>query len=114
MAAHKNVHHKYSTFLLELLRRGGVPDREFLNYVIGVYGTANIVWGSDFGNTPGDLAAFAKRALDSAANLTLAQKRAIFYGNAKRLFVSGGPRRARAALMSGTHRRRGSGTRERG
>src|SRR3546814_20875294 len=31
LAAHRNVHHKYTTFLLEVLRRGGVPDKEFLN-----------------------------------------------------------------------------------
>ena len=86
LAAHRNVHHKYTTFLLEVLRRGGVPDRDFLNYAIGAYGAERVVWGSDFGNTPGELAAFAKRALDSAEDLTPAQKQAVFYGNGKALF----------------------------
>lgn len=91
LAGRRNVHHKYTTFLLEVLRRGGVPDKEFLNYAISVYGADRVIWGSDFGNTPGDLDECVKRALDSAEDLTLGQKKAIFYDNAKALFVRGRP-----------------------
>src|SRR3546814_19256535 len=65
LAAHRNVHHKYTAFLLDVLRRGGVPAKEFLNYTIGIYGADQIIWGSDFGKTPGKRGDFAKRALDS-------------------------------------------------
>ncbi len=66
--------------------------------MIGVYGADHIVWGSDFGNTPGDNGQnnsaedgeCVKRALDSAEGLSIAQKKAIFYSNAKTLFVQGG------------------------
>src|SRR3546814_18230814 len=94
LAAHRNVHHKYTTFLLEVLQRGGVPDKEFLNYTIGIYGADRILWGSAFGNTPGEFGDFAKRALDSAENLTLAQKKAISYITAHRMFVPDGVRKS--------------------
>src|SRR3546814_20708121 len=42
LAAHRNVHHKSTTFLLEVLRHGGVPDTECLNYTNGRYGSHRI------------------------------------------------------------------------
>lgn len=91
LADHRNVHHKYSTFLLEVLRRGGVPDKDFLNFAVATYGADRVVWGSDFGNTPGDFGAFVQRALDSAEDLSQAQKQAIFYENGMNLFARRAP-----------------------
>lgn len=91
LAEHRNVHHKYTTFLLEVLRRGGVPDKEFLNFAVGTYGADRVLWGSDFGNTPGEFGAFVQRALDSADDLTPAQKQAIFYENGMNLFARSTP-----------------------
>jgi predicted TIM-barrel fold metal-dependent hydrolase len=99
LAKRKNVHYKYIIFLFEILKEGGGATlQDFLKYAISVYGADHIVWGSDFGNTPGDngqnnsaeYGDFVKRALDSAEGLPLAQKKAIFYSNAKTLFVPGG------------------------
>lgn len=87
LAEHRNVHHKYTTFLLEVLRRGGVPDKEFFDFAVRAYGADRVIWGSDFGNTPGELGAMVQRALDSAADLTLEQKQAVFYENSMDLFV---------------------------
>jgi predicted TIM-barrel fold metal-dependent hydrolase len=90
LAAHKNVFYKYTTFLIDQLKAGGVPANDFLNYAVGVYGADHFVWGSDVGNTKGDYADFVKVALDSAATLSLAQRKAIFHDTAARLFVPGG------------------------
>lgn len=90
LAEHRNVHHKYTTFLLEVLRRGGVPDKDFFNYAVGAYGTERVIWGSDFGNTPGEMYDFLKRALASASDLTPAQTEAIFSTNARKMFKPGG------------------------
>src|SRR3546814_6720112 len=68
LAAHRNVHHKYTTFHLEVLRRGGVPDKEFRNYTIGITGPDRNLWGSDIGNTPGEFVDFAKRRPEEHTN----------------------------------------------
>jgi L-fuconolactonase len=91
LADHRNVHHKYSTFLLEVLRRGGVPDRDFLYFAVATYGADRVLWGSDFGNTPGEFGAFVRRALDSAVDLAPVQQRAIFYENGMNLFARQSP-----------------------
>jgi L-fuconolactonase len=87
LAEHRNVYQKYTTFLLEVLRRGGVPDKEFFNYAVSVYGADRVIWGSDFGNTPGEMSAVLQRALVSAEDLTQEQRQRIFYENAMDLFV---------------------------
>jgi predicted TIM-barrel fold metal-dependent hydrolase len=88
------------------LQKGAVPLKDFLTYAVGVYGADKMIWGSAFGNNEvglrGGFAGGAalgnaeqygqlvKMALESAEGLTLAQKKAIFYSNAKALFVPGG------------------------
>src|SRR3546814_16549251 len=91
LAVHRNVHHKYTTFLLEVLRRGGVPDKEFLSYTIGIYGADSILWGSDYGTTTGKFGDLAKRDHDSAENLTTAQKKENLYSNPTRTLEHKGP-----------------------
>lgn len=86
LARYPNISHKYTTFLLEKIEKGGASDREFLNYAVKVFGANRIVWGSDFGNTVGTFESHVRRAIDSAVDLPLEQRKAIFYSNAKRLF----------------------------
>jgi len=90
LASHKNVFYKYTTFLINQLREGNVPIDQFLRYAVSVYGAEQFVWGSDVGNTQGDYADFVKVALDSAAWMPLAQRKALFHDNAAHLFVPGG------------------------
>jgi predicted TIM-barrel fold metal-dependent hydrolase len=90
LAQHKNVNYKYTTLLIEELAKQGVSPAAFLRYAVDLYGADHLVWGSDIGNTQGDYGEFVTRALDSARALPLNQQKALFYDNAKRLFV---PRR---------------------
>jgi predicted TIM-barrel fold metal-dependent hydrolase len=97
LAAHQNIFYKYTSFLMHILNtEGGAPARDFLNYVIDVYGAERMVWGSDVGNTHGEFRELVRLALESAQDLTPDQKRAMFYDNAKALFVPGGRALARA------------------
>jgi L-fuconolactonase len=90
LAAHKNVYYKYTTFLMEMIVAAKVPLKDFLHHMVGTYGADQFVWGTDIGNSEVDDVAYVKYALDSAEGLTLAQKKAIFYDTAKRVFVPGG------------------------
>jgi predicted TIM-barrel fold metal-dependent hydrolase len=76
--------------LIEQVQKAGVQPKDFLHYAVGVYGAGQFVWGSDVGNTEGAFADFVTLALESADGLTLVQKKAIFYTNAKKIFVPGG------------------------
>jgi predicted TIM-barrel fold metal-dependent hydrolase len=106
LKAHSNVYYKYTSFLMVQLMKAAVPLKDFVNYMVGVYGADHVIWGSAFGNNEVGLngrfagggalgnareyGQLVKLALDSADGLTLAQKKAIFYSNAKALFVAGG------------------------
>jgi predicted TIM-barrel fold metal-dependent hydrolase len=96
LSAHKNVNYKYTTLLIERLRAANVPATDFLQFVVGHYGAEHLVWGSDIGNTEGDFATFVKLALESAAGLKPAQRKAIFSDTARGLFIPGGRGAARA------------------
>lgn len=106
LATHENVYLKHTTFVVAQLMLGGVPSTDFLDYAVDTYGAHRLIWGSAVGNnmvrflarSPGG-ATFprptrysdrVKLAMDSAERLTLVQKKAIFYDNAKQLFVPGG------------------------
>jgi predicted TIM-barrel fold metal-dependent hydrolase len=95
LSQHKNVHYKFTTFLIEQLDAGKVSTREFLNYAVGHFGIDHFVWGSDIGNTSGQYPELVKMGFEAAQDLTLAQKKALFYSNAKALFVPGGRGMAR-------------------
>lgn len=90
LAAHKNVYYKYTTLLIERMHAGNVPARDFMNYVVGVYGAEQMVWGSDVGNSEGDFVEFVHHALESVDQLPLAQQQAIFHDTAKAVFIPGG------------------------
>ena len=90
LAQHKNIYFKYTTFVTEALHAANVPAKDFLEHAVGLYGADHMVWGSDLGNTQGAYSEFVKVARESAAGLTVAQQKALFYDTAKRLFVPGG------------------------
>jgi predicted TIM-barrel fold metal-dependent hydrolase len=96
LAQRKNVYYKYTTLLMDQLAEAKVPAKDFLSYAVGVYGANHFVWGSDVGNSEGNYPDFVKNALDSAAGLTLAQKKDMFHDTARRVFIPGGRGPARA------------------
>lgn len=96
LATRKNVYYKYTTLLIEQLEAAKMPTRDFLTHAVGVYGADHFVWGSDVGNSEGEYGDFVRRAWESAAGLSLAQKKAIFHDTARKLFIPGGRGPARA------------------
>lgn len=90
LAAHKNVYYKYTTLLIERLQEASLPADEFLEYVVGVYGADQMVWGSDVGNSEGDFLTFVHHALESASGLSQSQQQAIFHDTAQTVFIPGG------------------------
>jgi len=94
LAACKNVHYKYTTFLmLEILDKTGVKLNEFMDYAVKLYGPDQFMWGSDIGNSEGedfDDIAYLQKVLDASAHMPYATRRAIFFSTAYRIFVPGG------------------------
>ena len=91
LAAHKNVYYKYTTFQLqETLVPQNIDLAAFMDYAVALYGADHFVWGSDIGNSVVDQIEYLQKALDSTKQLTYAQRRAIFFDNAYRIFRPGG------------------------
>lgn len=91
LAAHKNVHYKYTTFLMTQSTDGtGVNMNEFMSYAVELYGKDQFVWGSDIGNSEVDDLAYLQRAIDSTDHMPYATRRAIFFDTAYKIFVPGG------------------------
>jgi predicted TIM-barrel fold metal-dependent hydrolase len=90
LAAHKNVYYKYTTLLIEQLHTAKVPPGPFLEHMVQTFGADQMTWGSDVGNTPGSMALWVQRALDSASGLSERQQRALFHDTAARIHVPGG------------------------
>jgi hypothetical protein len=58
-----------------------------------------MVWGSDLGNTPGTMDehyALLQRQLDATAHMKAADRKAMFYDTAVKVFVPGGTGKAKA------------------
>jgi L-fuconolactonase len=90
LAQRKNVYYKYTTFLIEQIHEAKVDLTKFMHHMVGVYGADHMVWGTDIGNSEVDAVEYTRHALDSTDGLSLAQKKAIFYDTAMKVFVPGG------------------------
>ncbi len=91
--AHRNArtcYYKYTTLLIEQLHEAKVDPTKFMHHMVSVYGADHMVWGTDIGNSEVDLVEYTKHALHSTEGLSLAQRKAIFYDTAKKVFVPGG------------------------
>jgi predicted TIM-barrel fold metal-dependent hydrolase len=90
LTARKNVYYKYTTLLVEQVEQAKIDLGAFMKHMVGVYGAEHMVWGSDVGNSEGDMIEHIRHALDSTAGLQLAQRKDIFYNTARKVFVPGG------------------------
>jgi L-fuconolactonase len=90
LTAHPNVFNKYTTLLIERLREGGVPQRDFLHYVVDLYGADHLVWGTDVGNSEVDFFEYVQMALDAAEGLQPDEINGLFHDTARNVFIRGG------------------------
>ena len=96
LAACPNVYLKFSTMNIREAAEGKSTPRAFFEALIGRFGTARIMWGSDFPHTTGspaepykDLVDFAR---DTLAFLSSADREQILAGTARALFPALAPR----------------------
>jgi len=93
----KNLYWKLTSFHLTTRIDPAKADlKAFIDYVAKLYGTDHMVWGSDLGNTPGTLDehfALAQRQVDATAHMSLANRKAMFFDTAQKVFVPGGAKR---------------------
>lgn len=91
LSAHRNIYYKFTSYLTFLMLDTNKIDlRSFLDYAIDLYGPDRMIWGSDYGNTEGDHLAYLQRAIDATAHRPYAERKAMFFDTAYRLFVPGG------------------------
>jgi predicted TIM-barrel fold metal-dependent hydrolase len=90
LASLPNVYYKYTTLLIEQFQHQNVDLRKFVEYMVKTFSADKMVWGSDVGNTPGSMFGWVQYALDSAAGLSEAQQKALFFDTADRVFIPGG------------------------
>lgn len=90
LSAQPNVFYKYTTLLIERLHADKVSPAAFLAHMVKTFGAGQMVWGTDVGNTSGDVRDFVTWALESASGLPEDQQRALFHDTARRIFVPGG------------------------
>ncbi len=97
LAGHSNIYYKFTSFLISEMEVAAtaankpmVELKPFMEHMVEVFGADHMMWGSDHGNVEVDDVAYAKRALDAAAGLTLEQQKAMFYDTAKAVFIPGG------------------------
>jgi predicted TIM-barrel fold metal-dependent hydrolase len=94
----KNLYWKLTSFHLTTRIDAAKADlKGFVDYVAKLYGTDHMVWGSDLGNTPGTLDehfALLQRMLDATAHMKNADRKALFFDTAEKVFVAGGTGKA--------------------
>ena len=90
LAGIPNVFYKYTSWLIIPLQGAGVNLNDFVEFAVNHYGADHMVWGTDIGNTPGDLVEYTQIALRSAQGLSQEQQKAMFWDTAERIFVPGG------------------------
>ena len=94
MAGQRNLYWKLSSYHLTTRLDPAKADlKGFVDYVAKLYGSAQMMWGSDIGNTPGTTdqhLALLQRTLDATAQMKTDERRAIFFDTANAVFVAGG------------------------
>jgi L-fuconolactonase len=94
----KNLYWKLTSFHLTTRIDTAKADlKGFVDYVAKLYGADHMVWGSDIGNTPGTMDehfVLLQRMLDATAHMKAADRKALFYDTAEKVFVAGGTGKA--------------------
>lgn len=85
LAAHRNVHFKWTTLDIDALGAAGIGQARVLRDAVALYGPRRIMWGSDFGNTTRPYGGMAQDARDSCALLDPAARRAVLHDNGRAL-----------------------------
>jgi L-fuconolactonase len=83
---HKNVYYKLTTLNLELAEKANVSVPEFVRALVDFYGADHILWGSDFGNSPGTYPELVARALAAVSKLSPSEKREVLHNTGRSVY----------------------------
>lgn len=87
LKAYPNVFFKITTINLDNLDTGHVSASGFLRHAVDVFGANRLMWGSDYGNTPGEFADMVHRIEAATAMLTPAERRQVLHDTGKAVFA---------------------------
>jgi L-fuconolactonase len=93
LAGVDNIFFKFTSINLDICREAGIPADKVLRRAIDLFGANHLMWGSDIGTSSGTYKDMVQRFLDSAAQLTPEEKKAVFHDTGKRVFIKGGSKR---------------------
>jgi predicted TIM-barrel fold metal-dependent hydrolase len=87
LAAHANVRFKLTSIIFNMFDAAGAPSAPFLRRAVDIYGAGRVMWGSDFGNTPGPYAHMVAQAKAAAAQLTAQERRQFLHDTGQATFA---------------------------
>jgi len=90
VARHPNIYLKFTSVNLDVLEAAKIPADRFLAHAVSVLGPERLMWGSDFGSTPGTYADLVARGRAAASLLSAADQQKVMHDNGKGFFIRGG------------------------
>ena len=90
LAEHPNVFYKFTQINIERLREGGVSPEQFVRHIVDLFGADQLMWGSDFGNTEGELSAMVNDAIAATSLLTPEEQQKALHDTGYRIFSRSG------------------------
>jgi predicted TIM-barrel fold metal-dependent hydrolase len=86
LAKHRNVFYKFTTINLDSLDKAGISPAQFLRHAVAVFGADHLMWGSDFGNTPGEYSTMVERAIAATSLLKPRDRRRVLHDTGEAVF----------------------------
>jgi L-fuconolactonase len=86
LAAHNNLHFKFTSHNVRESKVGLATQASFARTVVDVFGAQRIAWGSNFSASSGSLKEQLDEALSATAELSGEERRWIFSGTARALY----------------------------
>jgi predicted TIM-barrel fold metal-dependent hydrolase len=87
LKVYPNIYFKLTTINLDNLDHEHIDNSDFLRHVVDTFGADRVMWGSDYGNTPGDYATMVKRAVAATGKLSPVERRKVLHDTGYRLFA---------------------------
>jgi L-fuconolactonase len=82
-----NVYLKFTTINLDSLDKASIAPADFLRHAVDTFGAERLMWGSDYGNTPGEFSTMVSRAKAATAKLSPGESRRVLHDTGYRVFA---------------------------
>jgi L-fuconolactonase len=84
-----NICFKFTSINFNMFEKAGVPSAPFLRAAVDAFGAERMMWGSDYGNTPGPFPRMIAQALAATDLLTDAERRQVLHDTGHGIFAQG-------------------------